>query len=147
MKKIKSLLYTLSLLGVLASCSTKPEAIRYGEDSCHFCEMTIVSKAHAAQAVSTKGKQFKYDAIECMVHDLQRNEAEMAIKQVANYSQPGTMLQVNEAQFIINDSINSPMGENLAAIKATAKNAPTYTWNELKAQFQSEKSVTSNEVQ
>lgn len=144
MKKIKNVLYTMLLIGGLASCSTEPEAIKYGEDACHFCDMTIVSKAHAAQAVSTKGKQFKYDAIECMVNDLQRNEAEMAIKQVANFSQPGTMVQVREAGFIINDSINSPMGANLAAVKSKAGNNSMYTWNELKALFQGEKSVTTN---
>lgn len=144
MKKIKKILITMLSIGGLASCSTEPEAIKYGEDACHFCDMTIVSQAHSAQAVSTKGKQFKYDAIECMVNDLQRNETEMAIKQVANFSQPGSMLLVNEASFIINDSINSPMGANLAAVKSTAENNSTFTWNELKILFQGEKSVTTN---
>lgn len=143
MKKIKNILFIMLLTGGLASCSTEPEAIKYGEDACHFCDMTIVSRAHAAQAVSVKGKQFKYDAIECMVHDLQRNGTEMAIEQVSDFKQPGTMIQVSEAGFIIHDSINSPMGANLAAIKAVAENERVYTWNELKKQFQEENSITN----
>lgn len=146
MKKIKNLLLTALLTGGLIACSTEPEAIKYGEDACHFCDMTIVSKAHAAQVVSTKGKQFKYDAIECLVHDLQRNKTDMAITLVANFTQPGKMVDVNEAQFIINDSINSPMGANLAAIKSASENRNTFTWKELNALFQQEKSVTTNQT-
>ncbi len=127
----------------LLSCSTTPEPIRYGEDSCHFCEMTIVSQAHSAQAVSTKGKQFKYDAIECMMNDIIKNQTEMVVKQVANFKDPGSMIDVKNAGFIVHDSINSPMGENLAALKMDG-NDNLYTWSELKARFLGEDSVTLN---
>ncbi|HSP40682.1 MAG TPA: nitrous oxide reductase accessory protein NosL [Gillisia sp.] len=136
-----------SLIAILAitfiSCSTTPEPIKYGEDSCHFCEMTIVSQVHSAQAVSTKGKQFKYDAIECMMNDIIKNQTEMAVKRVANFSSPGEMIDVEKAGFIVNDSINSPMGENLAAIEI-GSNENLYTWSELKARFLGEDSVTLN---
>src|SRR5690606_37879876 len=108
-----------------------------------FCDMTIVSQAHSAQAVSTKGKQFKYDAIACMMHDIIKNPTEMAVKQVANFASPGVMIDAERAGFIIHDSINSPMGENLAAIKMeTAEDL--YTWSQLKARFLGEESVTLN---
>lgn len=130
---------TLSVM----SCSTTPEPIRYGEDACNFCDMTIVSQAHSAQAVSTKGKQFKYDAIECMMNDFIRNQTEMAVMRVANFKSPGTMMDVEMAGFIVHDSINSPMGENLAAIEMV-NNHNLYTWSELKARFLGEDSVTLN---
>ena len=110
------MLMLLPALLLLVSCSTDPKPIQYGSDTCDFCEMTIVSEVFAARAVSTKGKQFKYDAIECMVHDLQQKDVEMAVIQVSDYSHPGEMLDVENAFFIMNDSINSPMGANLAAI-------------------------------
>lgn len=146
MKRIKQLGFLIVLAGAVSSCSTEPEPIKYGEDACHFCEMTIVSQAHSARAVSTKGKQFKYDAIECMVHDIIRNETEMAVKQVADFSHPGNMIAVEKARFVINDSINSPMGANLAAVKeeAAKKTGEVYTWNELKHRFLSEESITLN---
>ena len=56
----------LSLLIILCSffsCSKTPQPINYGTDMCHFCQMTIVTKTHAAQMVTTKGKQYKFDAI------------------------------------------------------------------------------------
>lgn len=148
MKKLRKLILPALLTGFLISCSTEPEPIRYGEDACHFCEMTIVSQAHSAQAVSTKGKQFKYDAIECMVNDHLKNETEMAVQQVADFSNPGTMMKVDMARFVINDSIKSPMGANLAALKekhnSTEGKENLMTWTELKARFLAGNSVTTN---
>jgi len=105
------------MLGLLTSCSNEPQPIDYGNDNCNFCEMTIVSQVYSAQAVSRKGKQYKYDAIECMVNDQLQNNYDMAVNLVANYEQPGTMIDVDNARFVINDSIKSPMGVNLAAFK------------------------------
>jgi copper chaperone NosL len=113
---MKKIIY-LFMLGLLTSCSNEPQPIDYGNDNCNFCEMTIVSQVYSAQAVSRKGKQYKYDAIECMVNDQLQNNYDMAVNLVANYEQPGTMIDVDNARFVINDSIKSPMGVNLAAFK------------------------------
>lgn len=132
---MKTLPYLL-ILAFLFSCSTEPKPIEYGKDACSYCEMTIVSKAFSAQAVSDKGKQFKYDAIECMVNDLHDHSAEIATQRVADFLKPGTMILVEDALFIVNDSINSPMGANLAAIKidsdlTSPQSADTFYWNDL----------------
>lgn len=132
---MKNLLYLLMTL-LLISCSIETKPIAYGKDTCDYCEMTIVSRSYSAQAVSDKGKQFKYDAIECMVNDLHDHNTVMKIQQVADFSIPGTMIKVEESLFIINDSINSPMGANLAAVKkassvASPQSADTYLWDDL----------------
>lgn len=138
--------YTLLLLGILlVSCSNEPEPIAYGSDQCSFCKMTIVSKAHSAQMVTKKGKQIKYDAIECMVKDNLENyeESEIAIMQFANYLDPGSMLSSQEAVFVMDEKITSPMGANLAAIKKDNNHdqfPEVYTWNELKKLFLTEDS-------
>lgn len=124
----------------MLSCSNEPEPIVYGSDSCAYCKMTIVSKAHSAQIVTKKGKQIKYDAIECLVKDNLQNyeETEVALILVANYREPGTMLPANDALFVINEKITSPMGANLAATKKDSEIEETfasYTWNELKNHF------------
>ncbi len=142
---MKNLVYLLIAI-LLLSCSTEPKPIAYGTDVCDFCEMTIVSKSYSAQAVSEKGKQFKYDAIECMVNDLHKHSTAMAIQQVADFSHPGSMLEVEEAIFIINDSISSPMGANLAAVNressiASPQSADTYFWNDLIAHFLEKESI------
>ncbi|MEP6260372.1 MAG: nitrous oxide reductase accessory protein NosL [Gillisia sp.] len=138
--------YTLLLLGILlVSCSNEPEPIAYGSDQCSYCKMTIVSKAHSAQMVTKKGKQIKYDAVECMVKDNLNNyeASEIAIMQFANYMEPGSMLSSQDAVFVIDEKITSPMGANLAAIKISENTkdfAEAFNWTELKKHFLEEDS-------
>ena len=142
---MKKIIYLLILI-ISVSCSNEPKPIDYGADACDFCEMTIVSPAFSAQAVSTKGKQYKYDAIECMVNDLHQNEFDMAVLQVADYSHPGNMISVKDAAFVIHDSLKSPMGANLAAVKKSERESlvnteSTFDWEGLKAHFLRKDSV------
>jgi len=145
---MKKIIYLLVLVLFIA-CSNEPQPIDYGNDNCDFCEMTIVSRAYAAQAVSEKGKQYKYDAIECMVnHQLQHNY-EMPVNLVANFEKPGTMINVNEANFVINDSIKSPMGGNLAAFKqesavVNTESEDSFNWQELRTIFLENDSLTTS---
>ena len=55
-------------------CSVGPKPIDYGHVGCHFCSMTIVDKQHAAQLVTTKGKVFNFDAVECMMNQLKETD-------------------------------------------------------------------------
>ncbi len=64
---MKFVLLLLSLLFFVVGCSVEESPINYGKDACNFCKMNIVDKQHAAEIVTSKGKPFKYDAIECMV--------------------------------------------------------------------------------
>lgn len=145
---MNKIIYLLVLV-LFTACSSEPQPIDYGMDNCDFCEMTIVSKAYAAQAVSEKGKQYKYDAIECMMnHQLQHNY-DMPVNLVANFEKPGTMINVNEANFVINDSIKSPMGGNLAAFKqesavVNTESEDSFNWQELRTIFLENDSLTAS---
>ncbi|WP_037373268.1 nitrous oxide reductase accessory protein NosL [Salinimicrobium xinjiangense] len=145
---MKDLFYLLFVFTML-SCSTQPEPINYGTDACSYCEMTIVDKSFSAQAVTEKGKQFKFDAIECLINHQIQNNTEMATQQVADFTEPGTMIEVETALFIKNDTIKSPMGENLAALKKEAdkvnsKSADVYSWNEIVNLFRGRDSLSLN---
>ncbi len=108
----------LALIVFISSCSIKSEEINYGKDNCHFCKMTIVDKQHAAQAVSSKGKAFKYDAIECMINDLkQKKDIEMSLLFVNDYTTPSDLIDANTATFLISKGIKSPMGAFLSAFE------------------------------
>lgn len=90
--------------------------------------------------VTKKGKQIKYDAIECMVKDNLQNyeESEITIMLVADFQEPGSMLPAQDANFVIDEKITSPMGANLAAIKKGSNQedfSEVHTWNELKNNF------------
>lgn len=109
----------VSIFAFASACNVKPEPIQYGHDECSYCKMTIVDKAHSAQLVTKKGKQYKYDAIECLVWNI--NEVpELALNSillVADYQSPGDLLPAEEAAYIISTGIKSPMGANLSAVE------------------------------
>lgn len=133
------------LLFLTIGCSQAPQKIEYGVEVCHFCQMTIVSKTHAAQLVTKKGKQLKFDAIECMLHHLRETatEGNNAVMLVANYNQPGEMINAVTATYLISPNIQSPMGANLSAFY-NKEEADTllkqhggsiYNWEALKAKM------------
>jgi len=123
------------------SCKVEPEAIEFGKDQCSFCKMNIVDKTHAAQLVTSKGKQFKFDAIECMVNYIGQNSDEKtALLLVADYANPGEMTEAETATYLITPAIKSPMGANLSAFSAKNRaeevqqknQGEIYTWESLK---------------
>jgi len=138
---MRYLVYTLLLL-ILVSCTPKPQTINYGADACNFCRMTIVDAQHAAELVSTKGKAYKFDAIECMVQYLQDNkEQTYAFQLVNNYLEAGQLIDATQSTFLVSPNIPSPMGANLSAFEnktvATEwqeeKSGDIYNWIELQA--------------
>lgn len=129
-------------VGVLASCDKAPQSINYGEDECDFCRMSIVDPTHAAQVVTQKGRNYKFDASECMIHflDSEIPEEDMLHVLSTDYSQPGELIDARTATFIISENIPSPMGEFLSAVKNEAKaislqeemGGKLYKWKEVK---------------
>lgn len=135
MKKFCLILVTV----LIFSCSKTPEPINYGKDMCSFCQMTVVTKTHASQLVTGKGKQYKFDAIECMINFLEDKQDLIPESQllIANYSAPGTMIDAKTANYAITSQINSPMGANLTGFASlelakktiTNTDANFYDWN------------------
>lgn len=106
--------YGLVIVLLLISCKIEPQAIEFGKDQCNFCDMNIVDKVHAAQYVTDKGKQFKFDAIECMIHEINDiGEEHIAIILVSDFGKPGTMTDAKGGYFLVSEGIKSPMGANL----------------------------------
>lgn len=133
----------LFLVGLLfTACSKTANPINYGEDACDFCSMTIVSNTHAAQLVTEKGKNYKFDASECMIHFLESKiqEDQMLYILSANFLEPGELLDAKSASFLISENIPSPMGAFLSATsdEAEAKKlqekhgGEVYTWEQIK---------------
>ena len=146
---MKKVIYTAFIfaLCLFLSCSIEPEQINYGTDACSFCKMTIVDQQHASQYVTKKGKQYKFDAIECMVNDIsEKGSDHLEILLIADYPQPGKMSSAKEATYLVSKEIKSPMGANLTgfASKEEALNTQNkrggeiYTWNELLIKFDAE---------
>ncbi|MFY0689636.1 MAG: nitrous oxide reductase accessory protein NosL [Cyclobacteriaceae bacterium] len=131
---------------IIASCAIEPEPIVYGTDACHFCKMTIVDNQHAGQLVTTKGRSYKYDAIECMMNHLYEwDKPEVAMYLVADYKNPGKLVDATSASYLITESIPSPMGEYLTAFGNSQNRDYTQTqqgglkldWTSLQNEFSS----------
>ncbi len=100
----------------LLACKPKVRPIHYGSDACHYCRMTIVDQQHAAQVVTEKGKAFKFDAVECMLHYLETPEAKpMALFRTSDFNHPGELVDATQANYLISQKLPSPMGAFLSA--------------------------------
>jgi copper chaperone NosL len=142
--KIKALVF-IFLMVFVSACTIKPEKIAYGKDACNYCKMNIVDKTLAAQLVTKKGKQYKYDAIECFLNDLKtKDQSKIGLIFVTDYNTPEKMIDAKTATYIISDAIQSPMGASLAsfeskdiAVNFIKKNdGKLYTWSEIQQYFQ-----------
>jgi len=140
--KFNYLIVLITIGLFFSSCEVKPKEINYGDDHCKFCDMTVVDKTHASQYVTKKGKAYMFDAVECLVREIVRNDIENTLEfiLVSNYSNPGELIDATKTTFLISEKIKSPMGENLSAFKSEiiAKEFQTkytgviYTWEQLK---------------
>lgn len=142
MKTLKQFLILTSIL--FAGCQVGPQPIEYGVDGCHFCKMTIVDKLHAAEVVTQKGKVYKFDATECMVHFMKEfDSSEIALYLCNDYNQAESLIDATEATFLISANIPSPMGAFLSAFNTKEaaesiqkdKGGELFTWSELQGQI------------
>ena len=122
------------------SCEIKPQPISYGSDVCQFCSMTIIDNQHASELVTSKGRAYKFDAIECLLNYRREIDAEDVAMYLCNhYTEPGELITMEEATFLISEGIPSPMGAYLTAFNsheaaegAQGEHGGTlYTWTTL----------------
>lgn len=112
------MIVTLLSTTALSSCSLQPDTIDYGKEECANCKMTIADNRFAAQYKTTKGKYFKFDAIECMAgYYIENNikKEDIAGHWVNIYNKPGEFFPADKSIFLQSDKIPSPMGMYLSA--------------------------------
>ncbi|MDC9721177.1 MAG: nitrous oxide reductase accessory protein NosL [Urechidicola sp.] len=143
MKKSTLAIFAAMLL-LFTACTIEAEKINYGADACHFCKMTIVDQRHAAQYVTQKGKQFKYDAIECLLNELSETGSEnVKIVLVSDYMNPGVVTDATTATYLVSEEIKSPMGAFLTGFAKydeakdfmKSDKDKLYTWQTIKQKF------------
>lgn len=102
--------------------------------------MTIVDQRFSAEAVTAKGRVYKFDAIECLAHYVTAH-GDMKFKTllVADYLHPDQWVEAQDGHFLVSKAVPSPMGAFLSAYKdeATAgqmreeKGGNPITWPEI----------------
>jgi copper chaperone NosL len=125
---------------LLFSCSIEPQAIAYGSENCHHCQMTISDNRFGAELLNPKGKAFKFDSAECLAAYLQSPAAaEAALVLVTDFARPGQLIPVSQAVFLQSENQPSPMGLNLSAFAdrsqattaARQKDGTLLTWTDV----------------
>jgi len=139
MKKISIIIV---LILAISTCIPKKSPIEYGLDKCHFCQMAIVDRRFGCELVTTKGKVYKFDATECMVHFIKTDEIllnDISILVTNTFDKPGELIHVDHCYFLQSENMPSPMGlyinpfseETLAMEYKKSNNGAIYQWDEL----------------
>jgi copper chaperone NosL len=139
-------LFIAAIVLALTSCTVEPEQIRYGEDACHHCKMTLMDKKFGAELVTRKGKIYKFDDVNCMLSFYNLGEVatdDFSHKLVVDFSKPTTLIEADRAFYLKSPKIQSPMISQIAAFgneqdMKAAKNELSgiyLVWGELVTQF------------
>lgn len=117
-KRTVLILLTVAVL-VVTACSGKDRPVSYepGTEKCTYCMMLIVDNRYRAQVITDKGKIHHFDAIECMLAWSYEQPEKLKSMWVSDYYQPGKFINLDKAEIITSEEINSPMGANLAAVE------------------------------
>ncbi|MCX2743559.1 nitrous oxide reductase accessory protein NosL [Mangrovivirga sp. M17] len=143
---------SIFILIFLFSCTPKPQPINYGEDGCHYCKMTIVDSRYAAEAVTSKSKVYKFDAVECLLNFMNENsETEFSLKLISPFDSEG-LTSAESCVYLRTPELPSPMGEYLNGLSDRAfaeelqqkHGGEIYTWNELSNKFGSLPDLNTN---
>lgn len=129
------------ILLLLSGCNSgAPRPINYGEDPCHYCKMTVVDPIHGAELITAKGRIYTFDALECLINYTKDTGVEAGDRALTNvFEDPGALVDVEQAVFLISKNLPSPMGANLTAFKTMKeaeaaqkeKSGIIYTWEAL----------------
>lgn len=109
----------LLFLVILFSCGRSkprlPVEFNLGEHQCDYCRMGIADIRFRAQAVTTKGKRYYFDSIECLGAWSRSNQEKIDTSWVGDFLQEGKWVEEEKAIFLHSENLNSPMGAGLSA--------------------------------
>lgn len=136
----------LAAVVLLAACQVEPRPIRYGQDMCHHCKMTLMDPKFGAELVTQKGKIYVFDDVNCLMAFLESEEVKQEqIKHylVGDFTQPEALIDATTAFYLKSDAIKSPMASAIAAFpdeKSMKEFKKTHqgiylAWGELITQF------------
>jgi copper chaperone NosL len=145
-RKITSAAIAVLVCISLVACNAEPEPLRFGKDGCYACKMTLMDTKFGAEVVTSKGKIFKFDDVNCLLkfyNSGQVSTEDMKDILIVDFSKPEKLIDARNALYIKSESIKSPMAGNVAAFESNKDlqkmNADwkgiLLTWGELQTQF------------
>lgn len=147
-KEMKSAMPALAIVLslVLASCSTGPEPLHFGQDACHACRMILMDNKFGAEIVTQKGKVYKFDDVNCLMSFYNSGTilpSEVKDVVVIDFSGAEKLIDARKALYVQSELIKSPMASNVAAFEVGTSleklnkqwKGSVLTWEELRTQF------------
>ncbi|SEM50727.1 copper chaperone NosL [Mesobacillus persicus] len=123
MKRNRFNLFGLAIIILLlAACGNdevQPVDINEATDTCEVCNMQVANDQHATQIVLENGKSMVFDDVGCMYEWISNNSDEKKTAFVRDYHDKEWIL-VDEATFVYNPSVKTPMAYNMISFKDTA---------------------------
>ncbi len=118
---MKFALRLVGTLGVLAmlGCSSGPEPIAWGVDTCEQCRMILTDKRFGAELVDARGRAYKFDGVDELAKFLAAKAIEG--KAYVTHGAEGALVPAEAAVYLSSPDIRSPMGGSLMAFADRAE--------------------------
>ncbi len=114
------------LLTSSSACNVGPEPIRFGQDACAHCKMTITDQRFGAEIVTDKGRIFKFDDLNCAAEFIQSGKVDpnrLAFQVAVDYQRQGQLIPLSSAFLLRHEAVRSPMRSDIAVLSsANARN-------------------------
>jgi copper chaperone NosL len=126
-KKMKaSLLATLPILMMftMSGCSIGPEPFVLGKDNCYLCKMTITDPKYGGELVTTKGKVYKFDDIDCLLSYVKAAEYDKKLVKdiyLVDYAGAHKFVKAESAVIYKSEELRTPMNGFMAAFENAAQ--------------------------
>ena len=135
---LATVLLLSAIIPIGCSSPSDPEPTEIGKDQCHTCKMLIVDGRYGGQAISDKGKIYKFDSIDCLRSFAAENAGANIAIYLVDYENPGSFVPARQAHLIKFESRSSPMGSRLIAFSnrdsaqrmLSEPDAKVYSWLE-----------------
>ena len=114
----------LILLAIWGCGAPAPKDIRYAEELCDYCHMTIIDPMFAGQLVTRTGRVYVFDdfaGLAAFLRDERVPPVDVHGLWAKLYLQPDRRIEVQQAVFLRSDRLRSPMSSGIAAFATSAE--------------------------
>lgn len=110
--------FLLLMTAGVVSCAPGIPVIRFGQDACDFCRMTISEPEFAALAVTAHGRNARFDSIECLAAWVAQQEQPPRTLWVTDFATRNTRVPAAQARYY-RGGTRSPMSQGWIALAPT----------------------------
>ncbi|PWA07746.1 nitrous oxide reductase accessory protein NosL [Flavobacterium laiguense] len=116
---IGSVLLLMLSFSVFSCTNYNAVPLKLNSDNCDFCKMSIADGKFGAEAITQKGRVYKFDDIMCMVNYSKANpETKIKVFYVNDFTKENVLIPAETAFFLSGEMIQSPMRGGIIAFSS-----------------------------